>query len=175
MEHESNRARPSGGGRFEVRFDWWEQLLAEARSRTALHSGCKPLQGAVLRESASSPHLAYIYVVNERTAKAELWFGGAVDDAALKSRFDWYLSQRRSVDAALPGLQWERLDHRLGSRIFSRIEGGFRTPRGEWPKVHRDLVGKMIQLEAVMRPLIEKESSDGAGGQLGFGAGHPRH
>lgn len=64
---------------------------------------------------------------------------------------------RAEVEQVFGGpLEWQDLPERQSSRIRKVIDGGYCSPREQWPAIHAALVDAMIRLDRAMRPLVQK-------------------
>jgi hypothetical protein len=60
------------------------------------------------------------------------------------------------IETAFEGdLDWQDLPDRRACRIRKVIEGGYRSPQTNWPKIHDSLVHAMIRLDNAMRPFVQ--------------------
>jgi hypothetical protein len=95
-------------------------------------------------------------VVKQRKSHAELYIDRGEHDEN-KSIFDQLKVHRAEIEAGLPfPLEWERLDGRRASRIKSVVDGGYRDPESDWPRIQRTLVDRITALERGLRPFMDK-------------------
>lgn len=93
--------------------------------------------------------------MKKETSQVELYidFGNRDEN---KSVFDQLLKQREQIEANSPiTLVWQRLDERRASRIKSVLQGGYRSPKEEWPRIQEEMVKKMTELQSTLQPLLQ--------------------
>lgn len=78
--------------------------------------------------------------------------------------FDELSVNRATIDAAVPGLSWQRLDGKKQSRIALYSEDFDPTDETQWPQQHQWLVEKLELFREVFRPYALAFTDDGNGG-----------
>ena len=142
--------------RHELRFKFWEGLLEIARGRTPSHANRKPTQDNWIAGSIGRTGFSLSFVTRQTDSQVELWISlgkGRADDNL--AAFQHLLSQRAEIEAEFGDrLEWMDLADSDGCRIRYVIEGGWRTPKEQWPVLHEALVEAMGRLDATFRKRI---------------------
>ena len=142
-------------GRSDLRFQFWEGLLGRSKEVDGLHRHIKPRSYSWIGVGSGFRGLGWNLAVKRDTSQVELYIDrGDRDDN--KSIFDQLLTHQKEIEAKSPTtLVWQRLDDRRASRIKSVIQGGYRSPREEWPKIQQELVDKMSVLQKTLQPFLQ--------------------
>lgn len=154
-EERENRAH-----RFVERKRFWEGLLAFARSKTDLHSGCKPTERGYIGTGLGRAGYNINYVVLQHRARVEVYLDlgpGRGDDNlrafnALKSK------QTMLEDAFGAPLEWQDLPDSEACRICKYVDGGYRDSSESWPTTYAALVDAMIRLDRTFRPAVQEHA-----------------
>jgi hypothetical protein len=143
--------------RHELRYRFWEALLAEARVRTDIHANRSPTKDNWISGSIGRGGFSLTYVVREHDSQVELWIGLGAGQAQRNLRaFEALRLQRDAIEAAFRAeLDWEELPGRDGCRIRYPVEGGYRSPPEQWPEIRERLIDAMTRLDAAMRPRVQ--------------------
>ncbi|MBC2653605.1 DUF4268 domain-containing protein [Novosphingobium aerophilum] len=135
--------------RHEIRYEFWQQLLTLAATRTKLHAGRSPSKDNWISASAGRPGLQFVYTIRQNDSQVHLW----IEDN--ESLYQALLADRDVIEDAFGSpLVWKQTDQQKGTYIAARVEGGYRSPREEWSTVQHALVEAMVRLEATLRPRI---------------------
>jgi hypothetical protein len=136
--------------RHGLRHSFWETLLDSARQRTDLHAGRSPNDGSWIAGSSGRAGYNLSYVTRQRDSQVELWI---VSD---KEGFQRLYEQRPDIEDEFgTGLEWQELPDKEGSRIRYVIDGGYRSPPEEWPRIHAELIDAMIRLDRAFRRRLQ--------------------
>ncbi len=139
--------------RHDLRYKFWEGLVAVARSRQTRHGNLKPGVANWISASSGIRGLGLNYAVVQEYGIAELYIdrGNALEN---KSIFDRLHARKEEIEKTFGGtLSWERLDTKRACRIKHVVEiGGYHSPEPEWPAIHSAMVDTMTRLEAALKP-----------------------
>jgi hypothetical protein len=142
--------------RHDLRFKFWEGLVAVARKENTRHSHIKPGPYHWLGAGCGYRGLGLNFVISQDAAGAELYIdrGDAKENEQI---FDALYSHKDEIEQRFGGcLSWERLDDKRACRIKSYIEsGGYRSPESKWPAIQSEMVKTMIKLEDALLPYLE--------------------
>ena len=62
------------------------------------------------------------------------------------------MAQKEQIEEAFGApLDWQELPEGEGCRIRHIIDGGYKSPQEDWPKIHQDMVNWMVRLDHAMR------------------------
>jgi len=146
-------ARP----REEIRGAWFDALLAHARTRTQLHASTSPATDSWVTGPSGIGGVAYLYTVQKTTSSVCLMFWpNKRHEGLAKRRFQVMKRHRERIDQEVPGLRWHRSESAVTCRITLAVPGGHASPRDEWPRLHEELVTKMIALHTVLQPHVDQ-------------------
>lgn len=135
--------------RHDLRYRFWERLLAQAKTRTQLHANRSPSNANWTSGSSGRAGIDISYVIRQSDSQVELWIH---DD---KAAFRQLLEARDAIEADF-GAQLEWMDVQgKGARIRHLIDGGYRSAEAEWPAIQDRMVDAMIRLDQVMRPRVQ--------------------
>lgn len=142
--------------RYDIRHNWWSQLVA--RPDAKLHAHITPGPYSWIGTTSGVRGLNLNYVVTQDDCSAELYIDRGKDsEAENKSIFDQLIQAQKQIEAGVPrDVSWERLDGRRASRIRVTIPGGYRSDESEWPDIQARLVAAMTALNTALQPHIKK-------------------
>ena len=152
------KAKKEFAERYDIRRDFWTQLLEHAKTKTKLHAGISPGRYHWIATGAGKRGLSFNYVVWEHETSVELYIDrGKNSDSENKAIFDTLHAKKDEVEKSFgETLEWERLDSKRASRIRKTVNlGGWKDPE-KWPDVHSATVDSMIRLEKALKPHIQK-------------------
>ena len=137
--------------RHEVRYEFWQGLLALAAERTPLHAGRSPSKDNWISASAGVAGFTFVYTIRQRDSQVHLW----IEDN--QSFFLKLEADHAAIESEFGGnLVWKREEGQRGTLIGALVEGGYRSDRNDWPKVQQALVDAMLRLERVLKPRLRQ-------------------
>lgn len=137
--------------RHEIRYEFWQSLLALAAQQTPLHAGRSPSKDNWISASAGVPGFNFSYTIRQSDSQVHLWIE---DNQSFFLRME---AERAAIESEFGGdLIWKRDDRQRGTLIGVLVDGGYRSDREDWPKVQQALVDAMVRLERVMRPRLNQ-------------------
>jgi hypothetical protein len=141
--------------RYDLREIWWSRLVA--RPDAKLHRHLTPGVYSWLGVSSGVRGLNLNYAVLQDECAAELYIDrGNGLDAENKSIFDQILAHKNEIEKAFGGeLEWQRLETKRASRIKTTVEGGYRSPDGEWETIQEQQVSAMNRLNTAIQPFLK--------------------
>ncbi len=140
-----------------LRLRFWEQLLSLAKAKgVRTHENRTPSKDYWLGAGAGRSSLTYTYLLWDDKAGVDLTIYSP-DREVNKHIFDQLYAHREAIDAAFgDGLEWERLDTNIISRIrYSTGAGGLRTDESQWPAIQGAMVDAMGRLSKALKPHIQ--------------------
>jgi hypothetical protein len=142
--------------RHEQRYRFWEGLLALAKTKSDVHAYRKPTQDGWLGGSIGRAGFSLVYTTRQHDSQVELWIGHGPGQAAKnKAAFRALVTQKEQIEAAFgASLDWQELPEGEGCRIRYIVDGGYKSPEEDWPKIYADLVNAMVRLDNAMRPRV---------------------
>lgn len=142
--------------RHEQRYKFWEGLLDLAKTKSEVHANRKPTQDGWLSGGIGRAGFSLVYTTRQHDSQVELWIGhGAGQTARNKAAFKALFAQREQIEQAFGApLDWQELPEGEGSRIRYIVDGGYKSPQEDWPKVYADLVDAMVRMDHTMRQRV---------------------
>lgn len=158
------KAKQKFAERYGVRRDFWQGLLAHAKTKTKLFVSISPSKYHWIGTGAGRSGLSFIFVVVEHEGSSELYIDrGKEADTENKAIFDSLLAKKPEIEAAFGGaLDWQRLDAKRACRIRYTVPGGGYRDLDQYPVTQAAMVDAMIRLERAFKPFIQKLSVESA-------------
>lgn len=143
-------------GRDKVRYDFWDELLKLARTKTDLHANISPQRSSYVAAGAGKAGLYYQYDILMNAGKVELYID-AGNKRKNKRIFDDIRENEAKINASFgEGLEWQRLDDKRASRIMKTLEiGGYRADKTKWPEIQNAMIDAMMRLDKALREQID--------------------
>lgn len=136
--------------RHDLRYRFWEQLLARAKERTPIHANRSPTKDTWINGSIGRTGFSLTYGVRQHDNNVSLWI---FDD---KRAFDALHGQKAEIEAEFGSpLGWWEGEGRKGSSIYFTQEGGYRSDPEEWPAIQDRMIGAMIRLDEALRRRVQ--------------------
>ncbi len=148
--------RQSTTGRHDLRFKFWEALLAHAKTKTDIHAGRKATQDGWVSSGIGRAGFLLTYTARRTDSQVELWIGlGSGQTVKNKAAFSALRAQSSAIQAEFGGeLEWQELPQGEGCRIRHVMPGGYQSPQDEWPEIHATLTDAMIRLDKAMHARV---------------------
>lgn len=142
--------------RHVLRYKFWEGLLAVARTRSDVHAGRKPTQDNWIAGGIGRAGFNLTYTARQQDCQVEIWIAhGPGQVSRNKAAFNALLAQKDQIQTAFGApLDWQELPEGEGCRIRHVLDGGYKSPLEDWPKIHERLVDAMVRLDSAMRSRI---------------------
>lgn len=156
------KAKQEFAARYDIRRDFWTQLLEYAKSKTKLHASISPGRYMHVGTSSGKRGLNFNYVIWEHEAGVELYIDRGTE-AENKTIFSELHKHKNEIEKSFgEPLEWERLDNSRASRIRKAISlGGWKDPE-KWKDIHVAAVDAMIRLEKALKPHVQKLALEGS-------------
>jgi hypothetical protein len=141
--------------RHYLRMEFWKQLLVKAKGKTHLFERKSPSYNNWLSTRADKAGFAYSLVIRMEDAQAEFYIDhGEADEN--KRLFDIFLNKKTEIEEKFgSSLDWQRLDDRKPCRIRYLVHGLGLADQNRWPELQDKLINSIIQLEKVMKPILQ--------------------
>jgi hypothetical protein len=149
--------RLNRGERHDIRYKFWEGLLAYAKPLTPIHGNRKPTQDGWISGGIGRAGFSLTYAVRQTDSQVELWISHGKERAAVNMEaFEQLKAQKTDIESRFGHeLEWMDLPESDGCRIRFITEGGWRSSSDQWPQIYENMVGAMIRLnEAVRGPVM---------------------
>lgn len=155
IREKSLETRQSNIERHTLRFKFWSELLAYAKTKTTLHANRKPGQYSWVGGKSGRSGLSFNYSTREFDSQVELWIDVG-DENKNMNIYNQIFANHAAITAALPHVEWQDLPESRGCRLRIVNEGGWKTDSNNWRAAHEIMVSNMIELEKVLRPYVDK-------------------
>lgn len=144
--------------RHQLRYQFWAELLAYAKTKTPIHAKCGPGVYNWIGGGIGRTGFGLVYSVREMDSQGALYIDlGPGCDTKNEQAFAALKTQQQQVESAFGGpLEWQDLPETRACRIRKVVPGGWRSAHDTWPTTHAALVDTMIRLDAAFRPLVQK-------------------
>jgi hypothetical protein len=152
---EAGRAKQELAERYDIRKQWWTQLVALPAAR--LHAHITPGQYSWIGASSGIRGLGFNYVVTKTDCGAELYIDrGKTCEEENEVIFDQLYLSKDKIEAGISfPVSWQRLDGRRACRIRIELPGGYRSPEADWPQIQQRMTEAMTQLETALKPALK--------------------
>lgn len=136
--------------RHDLRYRFWEGLLARAKDRNPVHANRSPSKDTWTSGSIGKAGFAINYGLRQRDNSVYLW----IDNN--KPAFDALMAQRDAIEAEFGNpLIWKEADGQMGRSISFPHDGGYRSDPDQWPAIQEQMIQDMLKLDEVMRPRVQ--------------------
>ena len=152
---EAGRAKQEIAERYEIRKQWWTQLIALPGAK--LHAHITPGTYSWLGVSCGVRGLNFNYSVTKADCGVEVYIDRGKDcEEENEMIFDQLLKSKEQIESNIHfPISWQRLDGRRACRLRIDLAGGYRTPETEWTAIQEKVTQAMTQLEAAMKPVLK--------------------
>jgi len=148
--------------REKLRYQFWDQLLIKAKTKTSLHSNISPSRDTWISTSSGLPAgFLLIYRINQHQGRIDLYIdkGQAKDQENIRL-FNHFFDHKDEIEENFgDDLIWKSSESTRACQIsYAVIEKGYRDPEIEWPQIQDEMIGAMIRMEQTFRPFIQRLS-----------------
>jgi len=134
---------------------YWAQLIERGQSRSPLLAGRAPVKGAIMSNRVGRGGFDLPIVVNGSESRAECYIDRAGGEDANLAAFQALLAERAAIEAEFGGaLDWQELPQKSACRICLHIDGGWKSPEGEWPALQDRQIDALVRLDRALRQRI---------------------
>jgi hypothetical protein len=157
--------------REDLRFAFWRDLLAHAKSRMSLHANVSPHGRPWMGAGAGHAGPSFNYGAKMHGWSVFLYIDRG-SDAENNRVFDFLHAQREAIEAQFGGpIEWQRLDDRRACSIASRDGvGGCRDPKETWPDTHERMSETMARFVDSIQPNLALAVRAAESAQDSFGS-----
>ena len=141
--------------REELLRQFWEQLIARSRGRTALLASRNTTGGSWLTARTVRGGFGFTLSLVQKEGQVECYIRLPGDAEKTSVAFETLHSQREKIEGAFgETLDWQALPDREGCRICVRYAGGWKSPEAEWSAMQDRMIDALIRLERALMPAI---------------------
>lgn len=147
--------------RYTLRYQFWKQLLEQAKKRTKLHVAISPGKYSWIGTGVGITGLTFVYSVRQHDAGVELYIDRDKESGeGNKAIFDALMKHKEQIEKEFgEPLLWEPLELKRACRISKTVEVGGYKDEDKWPELHEAMIETMIRFERALRPHIEELKS----------------
>lgn len=146
--------------REKLRYAFWNQLLALAKSKTKLHNNISPSRSSWISTSSGLPAgLELIYRINAGEGRIELYIDkGQEKGHENREIFNRFLDYREEIEEKFGDpLIWKSSEEKRACQItYIVTQKGYRSPEDEWPEIQDQMIDAIVRLEETFRPYIRQ-------------------
>ncbi|MBU6165238.1 MAG: DUF4268 domain-containing protein [Alphaproteobacteria bacterium] len=136
--------------RHDLRYRFWEGLLARAKPRHGVHANRSASRTTTIDGSIGRAGFSIGYKLREDKNSVFVW----VHDN--KASFDELFAQKEAVEAEFGApLSWQEREDVMGRAIHFWQDGGYRSEPSEWPAIQDRMIDAMIRLDRTLRPRVQ--------------------
>lgn len=143
--------------RHKLRREFWEQLLAKAKSRIPLHANVSPTTENWLAAGAGKSGLSWVYVITMNWAAADLYIDRGPNAAEENEQiFDAFYAKKEEIEQTFGGpLIWDRMEGCRACRIRAFVDTGGLKNRERWPEIQEAMISAMEHLYRALQKEIQ--------------------
>jgi hypothetical protein len=137
---------------------FWSVVLPVLVKELPRWAGRAPGETGCLDAPSGLRGMRYGLWVKEREAGGQLYIGaGPGKHAWNKAVYDALHAKRAEIEEAFgEPLDWSRLDDKQASVVScTAAEGGYKSPREQWPEITRKLMDKVRRFEVALQPHLK--------------------
>ena len=132
---------------------FWAQLIERSKPRTNVVAGRSTSAEHWLTGTIGRTGFQPTFTMKQLDSRVEMYIDlGKGAEQRTKSAFQALALQRDDIERAFGGtLEWQPLPDKRGCRIYGVVDGGWKTPEGEWPELQDRFIDAMIRLVSAFR------------------------
>jgi hypothetical protein len=144
-------------GRQEIFRRFWAQLIDRSKSQTQLLANRSTTEDHWLTAGIGRAGFHLNLSLTEDRARIECYIRKGKDsDIWNLAAFNALKAQKEQIESVFGApLDWQELPERSGCRICFDLDGGWRLPEQEWPKLQEEVIQTLIKLERALRGPIQ--------------------
>lgn len=136
--------------RHDLRYRFWEQLLARAKQRTSIHANRSPGTDTWISGGVGRSGFSISYGLRQHDNSVYLWINND------KEAFDALEAQKESIEAEFgEALGWHEEEGQQGRSIHFNQDGGYRSDVESWPEIQDRMIDAMIRLDQALRRRVQ--------------------
>ncbi|HEX8585940.1 MAG TPA: DUF4268 domain-containing protein [Allosphingosinicella sp.] len=150
QRQETQRVQTARG---EIFRRFWAQLIERSRPLTSIVAGRSTGTDHWLSGATGRSGLQLNFSMKQYDSRVELYidFGKGSEERNMAA-FERLKSQRDKIEADFGApLEWQPLPESRSCRIYSTVEGGWKTPEAEWPDLQSRMIDAMVRLEKAVK------------------------
>lgn len=138
------------GPRHALRLEFWTGVLALAGKRGAPHANRSPTEQSWIGKGGG---VSLNYAIRAGDVQVEIYIDRGDKDANLRSLA--FLTEKKDQIEKLTGpLFWDDLPDSRACRVSQSIEGGWKSPKPEWPAIQSKMIDAALAMDRAFRDLL---------------------
>lgn len=159
-KQEEVKIKEQNQARYNIRIDFWTNLLQEMNKKSRLFSNVNPTKDNWLGTGSGYSGIAYTFTATGGYARVELWINRGSQDEN-KAIFDKLFVNKEKIETKFEAeLDWQRLDDGKGSRIAYSLTNVSIFNEEHWTEMIQFLTDHMIKFESAMKDPLHKVMND---------------
>lgn len=159
-KQEEVKIKEQNQARYNIRIDFWTDLLQEMNKKSRLFSNVNPTKDNWLGTGSGYSGIPYTFTATGRYARVELWINRGSQDEN-KAIFDKLFAYKEKIETKFEAeLDWQRLDDGKGSRIAYSLTNVNIFNKENWAEMIQFLTDHMIKLESAIKDSLQKVMND---------------
>jgi len=153
---ETSASSDDESGRFALRRNFWEQAIPIIRDKSGIFINVSPITSNTIQSAAiGCVGVFYNCIANYDNVRIQLYIGNS-DKAVNKAIFDILEQQRNEIENEFGfGLQWERMDGNIASKIYYQLDDIGIINEADWPQMIKFLSEHIAKLKTVCQHRLE--------------------
>jgi hypothetical protein len=157
IREQEKEKRKIAGARQEIFRKFWQQLIDRSKLKTQLLANRTTTTDHWLSAGIgrSGFHLSLTLVQNEGQVECYIRLPGGEEKS--NAAFNALVARKQEIEANFGSeLNWQPLPGRQGCRICKQLEGGWKSPESDWPKMQDAMIDALVRLEKALRGPIQE-------------------
>ncbi|MEI7989877.1 MAG: DUF4268 domain-containing protein [Chloroflexota bacterium] len=139
------------------RFEFWQQLLAKAKTKTNLHAGRSPGNKHYVNAGAGKTGIYYTYEVRMEDAQIHLYIYHRGEAEWNKRIFNVLFQHKEEIEQAFgDSLDWQLLSDKYACRIRYVLTDYGINSLDYWDELQNQMIDAMVRFEKALRPFIQR-------------------
>lgn len=145
------------GERQQIFRKFWSQFIEASKSKTPLFANRNPAADAWLNAGIGRTGFELNTRLTQHQSQVECYIRIAGSPEKNTAAFEGLLARKKEIEAKFGGpLEWHPLEGYLGSLIFVKVPGGWKSPEAEWPELQATLLDILVRFDGAMRKPIQE-------------------
>jgi hypothetical protein len=137
--------------RHDLRYRFWEGLLARAKERNPVHANRAPSESTWTGGSIGRAGFSIVYGLRQRDNSVYLWINNN------RAAYEALMDQKEAIEAEFGApLVWHEQEGQQGRYISFIQDGGYRSDPEAWDAIQEQMIDAMLRLDKAMRGRVQE-------------------
>jgi hypothetical protein len=157
IREQEKEKKKAAGKRQEIFLRFWSQVVERSKARTSLFANRAATDAHWLSAGIGRSGFWLSLVLIKGKAIAECFIRIGQDAERSLAAFEALRAQKNAIETAFGGpLDWQDLPGKIGCRICTEMEGGWKSPESDWPELQDRMIDALIRLDVAIRKPIQE-------------------